>query len=574
MKLRATLIAAMMALFVVTGCTPAENWDDPKWIAHAIKHNHPKAFGGYMKLDEADRKELLPDVIEAYHANQQQREALRAMLSVRDARTVEVYENALARADDRLALLGARGLIREEVNNADIEIAERLKSVTTEDTFLGFIEALENAKISTETADIIGNVNQRPVDKIGGVDTVKAACRMLRQSPKATEDVIKGILIGLVNFSVQSSDDPVHDCEMAALAHRDHVVDGLVELFNGENERANEVAKAQGFSDASVRMRGALVLGHLRNHEANNAIRTWLKTKHTVSRSKLGSMKLEEQQAWYDNHGQLFEIAVKALSYERNAKDADLLRSLLNPDGELKNFKAWFTLSEGAEMGLRQAAATALVGVSQDKKTRDVLWNDARSGKIARGGEQTNTLYHLNVLHALGRIAVKGDLKNFTTAFNAQPDRWKHEFRSLYGYFLLGEVCDTDIECRKKYVLDPAELLERDDVQKWIDGEDDDDRRDKLSKGIRQAIQAGGVWQIAILGGDANASRHLVDILQNGPEVAQTAVPEALLYCSDWSDTISEDLKSWIDANKKGSRISGWTNLRSLLEVIAELSET
>src|SRR5699024_9913930 len=140
----------------------------------------------------------------------------------------------------------------------------------------------------------------------------------------------KGILIGLVNFSVQSSDDPVHDCEMAALAHRDHVVDGLVELFNGENERANEVAKAQGFSDASVRMRGALVLGHLRNHEANNAIRTWLKSKHTVSRSKLGAMKLEEQQAWYDNHGQLFEIAVKGLSYERNAKDAELLRSLLD----------------------------------------------------------------------------------------------------------------------------------------------------------------------------------------------------------------------------------------------------
>src|SRR5699024_9832792 len=113
---------------------------------------------------------------------------------------------------------------------------------------------------------------------------------------------------------------------------------------------------------------------------------------------------------------------------------------------------------------------------------------------------------------------------------------------------------------------------ERDDVQKWIDGEDDDDRREQLSKGIRQAIQAGGVWQIAILGGDASASRHLVDILQNGPEVAQTAVPEALLYCSAWSDTISEDLKAWIDANKKGSRISGWTNLRSLLEVIAELS--
>lgn len=572
MKAKAILIAAMMALLVVTACTPAENWDDPKWIAHAIKHNHPKAFGAYMKLEDTDRVELLPNVIDAYNANLQQREALRAMLTVRDARTIEVYENALARADDRVALLGARGLIREGVNGADAKVAERLKSVTTEETFLGFVESLEKSKISTETAEVIAGVVQRPADKIGGVPTVQAACRMLAQAPKATEEVIKGISIGLVNFSAKSSDDPMHACELAALAHRNAMVDALVELFNGENERANELAKDQGFSDASVRMRGAMVLGHLRNHDANNAIRTWLKSKHTVSRSKLGSMKLEAQQAWYDNHGQLFEIAVKSLSYERNAKDADLLRSLVDPDGELQNFKAWFTLSEGAEMGLRQAAATALVGVSQDKKTKDALWKDAREGKIARGGEQTNTLYHLNVIHALGRIASEGDLHAFKSAFNAQPDRWKHEFRSLYGYFVLGEACGARVECRKEFVLNPDPLMERDDVKAWI-ADEDEGRREQLTKSLRDAIQAGGVWQIAMFGGDASASRLLVDILKHGKQVSQTAVPEALLYCNPWADTISQDLSAWIEDNKR-NRISGWSNLRSLLEVVAELSKT
>lgn len=572
MKLRGLLAATMMAVLLATACAPSENWDDPKWIAYAIKHNHPKAFGAYMNLDDNDRVELLPKVIDAYNANLQQREALRAMLTVHDARNIDVYENALERADDRIALLGARGLIREGVNGADTKIAERLKSVTTEETFLGFVEALEKSNISTETAEVIAGVVQRPADKIGGVPTVQAACRMLAQAPKATEEVVRGIAIGLVNFSAKSSDDPIHDCELAAIAHKNAMIPALVDLFNGENERANELAKDQGFSDASVRMRGAMVLGHLRNHDANNAIRAWLKQKHTVSRAKLGAMRLEEQQAWYDNHGQLFEIAVKSLSYERNAKDADLLRSLVDPDGELQNFKAWFALSEGAEMGLRQAAATALVGVSQDKKTKDALWKDARDGKIARGGEQTNTLYHLNVMHALGRIAADGDLQAFKTAFNAQPSRWKHEFRSLYGYFVLGEVCGTRADCRQEYVLNPDKLLERSDVKAWI-AEEDEARQEQLSKSIRDAIRAGGVWQIAMYGGDAEASRVLLDILRNGKEVAQTAVPEALLYCNPWAETISQDLSAWIEENKK-NRISGWSNLRSLLEIIAELSKT
>src|SRR5699024_3455173 len=156
---------------------------------------------------------------------------------------------------------------------------------------------------------------------------------------------------------------------------------------------------------------------------------------------------------------------------------------------------------------------------------------DAREGKIARGGEQTNTLYHLNVIHALGRIASEGDLQAFKSAFNAQPDRWKHEFRSLYGYFVLGEACGARVECRKEFVLNPDPLMERDDVKAWI-ADEDEGRREQLTKSLRDAIQAGGVWQIAMFGGDASASRLLVDILKHGKQVSQTAVPEALLYCN------------------------------------------
>lgn len=572
MKPKYMILATLMAILLVTGCTPSQDWDDPKWIAHAMKHDHPKAFSAYMALDDDQRLELLPNVIEVYNANRQQREALRAMLTVSDSRNIEVYNNALARADDRLALLGARGLVQEGANDAGEDIAERLKSVTTEETFLGFVEALGESKPSTETIEVVAGVVQRPANKIGGVATVKAACEIMEQAQTASEEIVRGIILGLVNFTAQPNEDPIHECEMAALAHKDAALEALKELYSGENERAIEIVKEQGFSDATARMRAAMVLGHLRNHDANDVIRDWLKTRHAVSRSKLSAMKLQEQQAWYDNHGQLFEISVKGLSYERNAKDAALLRSLMDPNGELKNFDAWFALSEGAEMGLRQAAATALVGVSQDKTTRELLWKDARDGRISRGSEQTDTLYHLNVLHALGRIASTGDLAAFKRTFSAQPDRWQHEFRSLYGYFVLGEACGDNIECRKEHVLKPDEIMNRDDVKAWIAAEDEE-RRESLTKALRHAVQAGGVWQIALLGGDAAASAMLVDLLKNGPEVAQTAVPEALLYCRSWADTVSQDITTWVDENKRSNRISGWSGLRSLLEVVAELSK-
>lgn len=570
MTFRRAIVAVAAATLLSTACTPSENWDDPKWIAYAMKHNHPKVFPAYMALDDAQRLELLPNVIATYNSNQQQKEALRALLTVKDDRAVDVYRNALARPDDEVSLLGARGLVQVGDTASGPAIAERLRTVTTPGTFLGFVEALEPFQ-SPEAIDAVAIVAQRPAERIGGVATVKGACRMMEKAPQATEDIVRGITFGLVNFRAQPYEDAVRECEMAALAHRKDVTPALVELYKGSNERASELVKSMGFSDATARMRGAMVLGHMRDHQANNAVRQWLRTEQVVPRSELAAMSLPEQQNWYDNHGQLFEISVKALSYERNADDRALLRGLVDPSGELRNFRAWFSLSEGAEMGLRQAAATALVSVADDS-TKTFLWNEARSGDIARGNEQTDTLYHLNVVHALGRIATKSDLAAFRTMFNAQPDRWKHEFRGLYGYFVLGDACGEDVACRQQYVLDPSPLLERKDVKDWIAAETEA-RRPALEESLKMAIQAGGVWQIALLGGDAAASDILTSLMRKGPEVAQTAIPEALLFCRTWSPTVSQQLDAWLADTAQRPNVPGWPELRHLVRVVSYLAK-
>ena len=570
MTFRSAILAAAAATLLATACTPAENWEDPKWLAHAMKHNHPKVFSEYLSLDEETRLALLPNVIDAYNSNQQQKGALRALLSVKDERTIEVYRNALARPDDELALLGARGLVQMGDTASGAAIADRLGTVTTPGTFLGFVEALEPFS-SPEAIEAIAVVAQRPADRIGGVATVQGACRIMEKAPNASEDIVRGITFGLVNFRAQPYEDAVRECEMAALVHKTAVLPALVELYKGDNERANDLVKGLGFSDATARMRAAMVMGHARDHKANNAIRTWLRTEQVVPRSELAAMNLNEQQNWYDNHGQLFEISVKALAYERNSEDRELLRSLVDPAGELRNFRAWFSLSEGAEMGLRQAAATALVSVA-DASSKAFLWNEARTGDIARGNEQTDTLYHLNVIHALGRIATKGDLASFRTAVNAQPERWRHEFRGLLGYFVLGEVCGDDVACRQQYVLDPTPLLERKDVRDWVAAETEA-RRPALEESLKSAVQAGGVWQIAHLGGDAAASDMLTSLMRKGPEVAQTAIPEALLYCRAWSPTVSQELEAWLEETGQRPSVPGWGELRHLVRVVAYLSK-
>lgn len=569
MRLKRMMAAAAVATMLATGCSPAENWEDPKWIAHAMKHNHPQVFPAYMQLDDDTRLALLPDVIASYNSNQQQRESLRAMLTVDDPRALEVYRNALARPDDEISLLGARGLVKMGDTASGAAVAERLRTVTAPGTFLGFVEALEPFS-SPEAVDAVAMIVQRPAERIGGVATVKAACRTMERTTQSTDEIAQGIAFGLVNFRAQPYEDAVRECEMAALVHKEAVTPALVELYSGDNERANELMRSQGFSAATGQMRAAMVLGHLRDSDANNAIRKWLRTEQTVPRSELAAMSLQEQQNWYDNHGQLFEISVKALAYERNPEDRELLRSLVDPSGELRNFRAWFSLSEGAEMGLRQAAATALVAVA-NASDKAFLWNEARTGDIARGNEQTDTLYHLNVVHALGRIATKGDLAAFRTTFNAQPERWKHEFRSLYGYFALGEECGDDIACREALVLDPSPLMESSGVQAWIASETEA-RREALTGNLQSAIQAGGVWQIAHLGGDAAASRSLTKLLRDAPEVAQTAVPEALLFCRSWDATVSEELDAWLEATAQRPNVPGWPELRHLVRVVSFLA--
>ena len=571
MKMQRWIGGSLLALSLVTfGCRPSEDWQDPKWIAYAMEHGHPRAMGAYAALSDEDKLANLQVVIDTYNANQQQREALRALQNVDDPRVVDVFRNALLKTDDDLAVLGARGLASREVAGAASEIADRLRSVTTPGVFLGMVESLESLDPSAGVG-VMASLMQRPNSSIGGVGVVKAGCRILAKTTSTTDEIVEAITLGMVNFSAQPYVDPMPECENAALQHRDGMEAAIAELYAGKNERANELVRGQGFSDAPARIRAAIVMSHLQTPRLNDAYREFLSTRFRIAADEFDAMTTEQQMNYYDNMGQLFEISVKGLAYSRNADDRALIRSLVDPSGGLANFSALTRLGSTGEVGYRQAAATALVAVATPGD-KSYLWTEATSGTVSRGGSQASTLYHLNVIHALGRVAEKGDLASFRRAFNAQPEMWRHEFRAQYGYFALGEACNRDLECLVQAALDPSTITDRDDVQAWL-ADEREDRREAAATNLSLAVESGAVWQIAMHHGDAEGALALTRILNDGREGSIAVIPEALLHCRAYAPEVSGEIRRWLAGPIATRTGPGVAEMRVLMDVIAQLAE-
>lgn len=569
-KRLAGLAACALAVSLTFGCGPKEDWSDPRWIAHEMERGNPQAFQAIEELDEAGQQAMVPALIETYNANQNQREALRALLETPDERALAVFENALQKNDDQIALYGARGLVALGAPDAGEAIAQRLGAVTSSDLLPGFIDAIRPYE-SDSIAEAVASVMMRPQDRIGGVQTVREGCRLLGAVDEPSDSMLEAIIFGMVNFQVAPMDDAMNVCEAAALQHEEAITPMLVALYNGENERANAHLRSINMSIAAGQLRAALVLAHMKNDDANDAIRAYFRQDHVIPTRELADMSLEEQQNWYNNNGQVFDFSARALAYVRNENDRELLRSLLDMDGELGNFSSWFTLSEGAEIGLRQAAITALVTIANDGD-RSMLWEVATDGETDRGGERTQTLYHVNTMHLLGRIAKAGDLARFQRAMAQQPERFLNEIRPLAGYFVAGELCDGGLECLQGLAADVSAAMEHEAVTETLAAVEEDDARERVRAGIEETARSGAIWQIAHLHGDEAAASAMVELLTSGASGVRGTIPEALLYCSGVPDEARASLAQWIEDNPTAQGVPGWSDLLHLLRVVIEVN--
>lgn len=575
----------------VTGCTPPRDWSDPDYIAYQLKKGDSSAFQYIGRLDKEKQRELIPVLIDVYNSNTMQKESLRALLGVPDERAEPVFRNALDRTDDSMAVFGARGLAALNADNASLAIAQRIQRVTDKSQYAGFFEALEEVP-TAEAVDTVASVLMRPADQIGGVGTVRKGCRMIGALDRPSDAGIDALIFSLVNFNPMPYDDAVRTCEFALIKHLDQAWADVVELYQGDNQRVNTHLEALDYNTATGQLRGAMVFWHTRDPRAAAPLRQWIQSDHPVPEDKISAMTLEEQQTWYSNHGQLFEISTKALGNLRLDQDRELLRGLASiEDGSpLYKFRRWFGLSQMAEMGLRQAASDALVTIN-NPADRPQLWEYAESGDIGRGKERIDTLFHLNMLHILGRAPVKGDLARFNKALAMQPEKFKGEIFPLVGYFIAGEQCDS-IECWARILESADSVVEDELAQQAInyekpasatdDASDGDDAADSEEQGltdelkaareeaIRSAAQTAAVWSLILNFGDqASAQTVLTKALNHPREVIKNLIPTAMLVLPSISDAAKAEINARIEELGTGARAIGTSDYVQLLHVIA-----
>ena len=258
-----------------------------------------------------------------------------------------------------------------------------------------------------------------------------------------------------------------------------------------------------------------------------------------------------DQSDWYNKHGQMFMWATKALTYRGTETDLATLRALESTEPEenlLANFEGWFTLSAGAEFGLRTAVHEGLGRIGTDED-RALLWSRALEGTVTRGGEFFTYELRKNALHNLGRTARAGELEQYEAVVAEQPaSQYLVQFAEQRAYFVLAEVCQDDPACYAGIFEDAAPVLEHENITAALAAVEDEDLRGQLAGRFEANARAGAAWQLALRFGDqAIAGETLVANIGHSSLDTRLNVVEALRFVdtlpSDWRGT----LEAWIE---------------------------
>ncbi|MCB9507305.1 MAG: hypothetical protein H6698_07250 [Myxococcales bacterium] len=543
------LTLALATFAALEACTPAEDWNSAEYIQYRLEQSDPRAFQEMSHLSPEDRATLVPTLVEIYNSGVFQEESLRALVTAADARGREVFLAALQRSDDNLAGQAARGLAAISDSASSEAIAQRLATVTQTSAYPAFVEAI--AAIPTPAAaEVVAGMLMRPVERIGGIATVRKSCGILGAVESPSPAVIDALVFSLSNFEPQPFQDALADCELALLAHGDAAVPKLAETFRGENAAVNTRLLAIQYQAVVGQLRAAAVLAHMTSPAAMAPLLQWVGTHQDVPAAQLSQMTNEQAAQWYEYHGQMFTAVIQGLAYAHSDDTVAALRALESVEGEgslLANFSLWFQLSAGAEFGLRTSVQEALMKVGNDTD-RELLWQRATEGALGSArGAYFVTEFRKNALHYVGRTARPGELARFTALAAAQQN--PAEFSMHVGYFALAEICGDDVACYVAKLSDPTAVLEHESVTAALAPLDEATRQTALG-GVAQNVRVGAIWQLALrFGGQLAASEALFDNLANDSMQARFETTEALRFVSTLPTDAAARLDAAIEAN-------------------------
>lgn len=511
------LVVAGLAL----ACSPKEDWRDPAWVGYRMGIGDDRAFSEFTRLTPEQKRELVPRLIEVYNDGIRRESALVSLIEVGDQRGREVFLAALQRPNDREASLGARGLATIGDTASATAIAQRLTQVSSPDAYAPFLESLL-AIPTPQAAEVVAGMLLRPAGRIGGINSVRNGCRLLAQVDDPSDEMIQAMVFSLVNFIPQPYEDAINECELALLEHGDRAVPALAEVLRGENQRVREHLTSIEYPPVTGQLRAARVLSRRGSPAVIAAFDAFFTTDNPVPRADMMDLPVQVQQDWYSTFGQLFDIGVKTYARRGNDHDRQMLRSLEQPgEGQaLSNFSQWLNLSDGAEVGFRQAAQEAMAIINHPED-RAFLIERAVSGRTGRGGVRTDVMMRINVLHYVGRTARGDEMATFNRIVAAQPEAWRSQFEPLRAYFLVAARCGDDASCYGDLIDSPGIMAEDDAFAATLAAFERDEERDAMSRGIQSATRQAAVWQLALVHRDNPAA---IEVLMERIAVADMNV--------------------------------------------------
>ncbi|TVR04641.1 MAG: hypothetical protein EA398_01390 [Deltaproteobacteria bacterium] len=543
-----TCLLVLVAVGLVVACAPKEDWSDPAWISYRMGIGDDRAFMEFSRLSAEQKTELVPRLVEVYNEGIRREAALVSLIEARDERGREVFLSALQRPSDREAGLGARGLAAIGDTASATAIAQRVNEVSSPDAYAPFMEALL-AIPSPQAAEVVAGTLLRPANRIGGINTVRNGCRLLGSVDDASDEMITAMVFGLVNFIPMPFEDALDACELALLSHGDRAVPALAELLRAENTRVRDHLVNLEYPPVTGQVRAARVLSRRGSDAALAVFAEFFRTNTPIPRADMMDLSVQMQSEWYSAFGQLFEIGVKSFALRGNDEDRALLRSLEQPgDGQaLDNFREWMNLSDGAEVGFRQAVHEAMAIINHPEDRR-LLVERAVSGRTARGGVRTDVMLRLNALHYLGRTTPGDEMALFERVLRAQPEAFRSQFAPLRAYFLVAEECGDDFACYGRVYDDPSDIAADEAFTSLLEGMESEDEQAATRRGIHSAARQAVIWQLVIVHREQpEALSVLVDRMAGSDMNRRLQITNALLFARALPASAAERIDGFIE---------------------------
>ncbi len=445
----------------------APNWENPEYVGRMILDKdlvtQRTAIEKVGDLPEADRKTLLPQLIEVYkREGANQKMAMQHIVQYRDASAKDVYLSELKTDLTGYARASAEALGEIGAQDAVPDMLAVLAKTDKSEVKLGIIQAFGHMPTAEMVPALLG-VLKLDVDS-NPINLHAYACEVLgnlaQKSPAAiTPDALEQITLAVFygNMTGQSLD---LECGLAIQQIGAPAVPELLKIFRGERADVQKLmlkydTPKSSFPQNSPKLIAAKRLASLRATDAITPLSEWLAGEHVAPED----VKDQKAVDWRMKEGQVMSEVIRGLGDIRGTTQIPLLSEIV--EGKRINDDDWSDVTDWkVELQLRQDAGFALNALGH-RASAALLLDQADKGVIndmeklfARDEANGNPPNHVQryqfnwmSLRTAAMLSTGADLERFQTITTKNAEKYP-ELSKKMGEFI--PVVQLAAECQGK----------------------------------------------------------------------------------------------------------------------------